>query len=73
MKKPVLIFDYEKMQKAGQYINSIQVIGVNNIRMMSELSYILDSGTLSEIEVEEPKEREQEPSESKEVKADETD
>ena len=50
-KKKVLIFDLEKMQSAGKYINAIQVVGVNNIRALSELSYILDSGTLSEIEV----------------------
>ena len=47
-KKRVLIFDYDKMCRAGQLINMIQVSGVSNIRALSELSYILDSGQLED-------------------------
>lgn len=47
-KKRVLIFDYDKMRRAGQLINMIQVSGVPNVRALSELSYILDSGRLAD-------------------------
>lgn len=47
-KKRVLIFDYDKMRQAGQLINMIQVSGVPNVRALSELSYILDSGRLAD-------------------------
>lgn len=69
-KKKVLIFDLEKMQTAGKHINAIQVVGVNNIRALSELSYILDSGTLGEIEVED---EESETLTEEEEKTDESD
>lgn len=56
MKKKVLIFDYDNMKRAGQLLNSIQTSGVNSVRALAEVSYILDSGEVSEIEVLEEKE-----------------
>ena len=50
-KRKVLIYDEEKMRRAGQLLNMITVSGVNNIRASAELSYILDSGEPAEMEV----------------------
>ena len=49
-KKKVLIYEEGKMRRAGQLLNMIAVSGVNNIRAMAELSYILDSGESAEME-----------------------
>ena len=49
-KKNVLIYDKEKMRRAGQLLNMITISGVNNIRALAEISYILDSGEPAEIE-----------------------
>lgn len=54
--KKVLVFDYDKMARAGQLFNSIQFSGANNIRMAAELSNLLDSGTVMEMEEEKKEE-----------------
>lgn len=49
-KRKVLIYDQDKMKRAGQLLNMLTISGVNNIRIASELSYILDSGEPAEME-----------------------
>lgn len=51
--KKVIVFDYDKMVRAGQVFNAIQFSGANNIRLAAELSNILDSGTVMELSEEE--------------------
>jgi hypothetical protein len=51
--KKVIVFDYDKMIRAGQVFNAIQFSGANNIRLAAELSNILDSGTVMELSEEE--------------------
>ena len=43
-----IIYDYEKMKRAGALLNGIKISGVENIRILSEIADILDSGELSE-------------------------
>ena len=54
-KRKVLIYDEEKMRRAGQLLNMIKISGVDNIRALSEISYILDSGETAELEEKETK------------------
>lgn len=49
-KRKVLIYDEDKMRRAGQMLNIIKVSGVDSVRALAELSYILDSGEPAEIE-----------------------
>lgn len=44
-----LTYEYEKMVKAGQLLNSLVVSGSSNFRALAEIANILDSGTLGEI------------------------
>ena len=55
--KKVIVFDYDKMIRAGQVFNTIQFSGANNIRLAAELSNILDSGTVMELSGEEKEEQ----------------
>lgn len=55
-KRKVLIYDEDKMRRAGQMLNIIKVSGVDSVRALAELSYILDSG--EPVEIEEKKENE---------------
>ena len=48
--KKVLVFDYEKMVRAGRILNAIQFVGTTNIRLAAELADILDSGAVMEME-----------------------
>lgn len=54
-KRKVLIYDEEKMCRAGQLLNMIKISGVDNIRALSEISHILDSGETAELEEKETK------------------
>lgn len=49
-KRKVLIYDQDKMKRAGQLLNMLTISGVDNIRIASELSYILDSGEPAEMD-----------------------
>ena len=49
-KRKVLIYDEDKMRRAGQALNVIKVSGVDSVRALAELSYILDSGEPAEME-----------------------
>lgn len=49
-KRKVLIYDEDKMRRAGQVLNVIKVSGVDSVRALAELSYILDSGEPAEME-----------------------
>ena len=44
-----ITYEYEKMVKAGQLLNSLVVSGSSNFRALAEIANILDSGTLGEI------------------------
>lgn len=44
-----LTYEYEKMTRAGQLLNSLVVSGSNNFRALAEIANILDSGTPGEI------------------------
>lgn len=43
-----ITYEYEKMIRAGQLLNSLVVSGSSNFRVLAELADILDSGTLGE-------------------------
>ena len=43
-----LTYEYEKMTRAGQLLNSLVVSGSNNFRALAEIANILDSGTPGE-------------------------
>ena len=43
-----ITYEYEKMKRAGQLLNSLVVSGSSNFRALAELANILDSGTLGE-------------------------
>ena len=43
-----LTYEYDKMVRAGQLLNSLVVSGSNNFRALAELANILDSGTPGE-------------------------
>ena len=43
-----ITYEYEKMIRAGQLLNSLVVSGSNNFRALAELANILDSGTPGE-------------------------
>ena len=66
--KKVLVFDYDKMARAGQLFNSIQFSGANNIRMAAELSKLLDSGTVMEMEEEKKEEDKKEEDKNVDIK-----
>lgn len=44
----IIIYEYEKMVKAGQLLNSLEVSGSSNFRALAELANILDSGKIGE-------------------------
>ena len=44
----VITYEYEKMIRAGQLLNSLVVSGSSNFRSLAELANILDSGTPGE-------------------------
>ncbi len=44
----IITYEYEKMKRAGQLLNSLVVSGSSNFRALAELADILDSGTLGE-------------------------
>ncbi len=44
----VLVYEYERMKRAGALLNSIAVSGTQNIRALAELADILDSGEVGE-------------------------
>lgn len=46
----VIVYEREKMMKAGKLINSLNVSGSSNFRALAELSDILDSGLPGEYE-----------------------
>ena len=46
----VIVYEYKKIEKAVMLINSLVVSGIQNVRALSELSDILDSGNPGEIE-----------------------
>lgn len=46
----VILYEREKMLRAGNLINSISVSGSSNFRALAELSDILDSGIPAEYE-----------------------
>lgn len=48
MRKLKIIYDYEKMKRAGALLNGIKISGVENIRILAEIADILDCGELSE-------------------------
>ncbi len=45
----VLTYEYEKMARAGQLLNSLVVSGSSNFRALAEIADILDSGKPGEI------------------------
>lgn len=44
-----ITYEYEKMVKAGQLLNSLVVSGSSNFRALAEIANILDSGKPGEI------------------------
>ena len=56
-KRKVIIYDEDKMRRAGQMLNIIKVSGVDSVRALAELSYILDSGEPAEMEEKKENER----------------
>lgn len=44
-----ITYEYEKMVKAGQLLNSLVVSGSSNFRALAEIANILDSGRPGEI------------------------
>lgn len=50
MKRNVLIYDVNKMERAGQLLGMLKLSGVDNFRIAAELSYILDYGEPAEME-----------------------
>ena len=44
----IIIYEYEKMVRAGQLLNSLEVSGSSNFRALAELANILDSGKIGE-------------------------
>lgn len=56
-KRKVIIYDEDKMRRAGQMLNIIKVSGVDSVRALAELSYILDSGEPEEMEEKKENER----------------
>ena len=54
-KRKVIIYDEDKMRRAGQMLNMLKLSGADNFRAAAELSYILDSGEAGEMDVKEVK------------------
>ncbi|WP_147354500.1 hypothetical protein [Clostridium sp. AF24-2LB] len=44
-----LTYDYKKMQRAVQLLNTISICGIAQARIIAEIADILDSGTLGEV------------------------
>lgn len=44
-----LTYGYDRMLRAGQILNALEVHGVNQARLLAELGNILDSGKTGEI------------------------
>lgn len=53
----VLIYEQEKMIRAGQLLNSLSVSGSSNFRALAELADILDSGIAGEMSKEKKEEK----------------
>lgn len=51
-----ITYDYKNMVRAGQLLNMVKISGVDNIRILAELSMILDSGEIVEKDEEKDKE-----------------
>lgn len=51
----VLIYEREKMIRAGELLNSLKVSGSSNFRALAELADILDSGKPGELNEKEEK------------------
>ena len=51
-----LTYEYAKMVRAGELLNSLVVSGSSNFRALAEIANILDSGKPGEIVEEAPKE-----------------
>ncbi len=45
----VVTYEYDKMLRAGQILNDLHILGVNQARLVAELGNILDSGTPGEV------------------------
>lgn len=43
-----LIYEYEKMFRAGEIMRQVSATGIDNFRLLKELGDILDSGKLGE-------------------------
>ena len=52
-----ITYDYEDMKRAGQLLNMVKISGVDNIRILAELSMILDSGEI--VKMDEKKDKEE--------------
>lgn len=50
-----LTYEYDKMIRAGQLLNALHFVGVDQARIVAELANILDSGTVGEITEKEDK------------------
>ena len=51
-----ITYDYKNMVRAGQLLNMVKISGIDNIRILAELSMILDSGEIVEIDEKKDKE-----------------
>ena len=45
----VITYEYDKMLRAGQLLNTLRITGVDQARAISEIGNILDSGKLGEV------------------------
>lgn len=63
----IIIFDHDKMVRAGQLINDITVTGTSNFRALAELADILDSGQPGDYKENSSKEDDKHAVEHKEV------
>lgn len=45
-----LTYEYEKMLRAGQLLNTLVVSGSSNFRTLAQIADILDSGVLGEMD-----------------------
>ena len=51
-----ITYDYKNMVRVGQLLNMVKISGIDNIRILAELSMILDSGEIVEIDEKKDKE-----------------
>ncbi len=64
----VIIFEYDKMVRAGQLINSITATGASNFRALAELADIIDSGQPGDYEEHTRSDGEHEPDKKEDAK-----